>query len=80
LQQGTGLRVPELAVAAENWIESSGVRSWQTMEESKEFSWELKVLQWRKAFICAVVQWHLKCVVCSETLIVPVFKPLPGKD
>jgi hypothetical protein len=27
LQQTTGLRVPVLAVAAENWIESSGVGS-----------------------------------------------------
>jgi hypothetical protein len=28
----------EMAVAAENWIESSGVDSWQMMEESGEFS------------------------------------------
>jgi hypothetical protein len=28
----------ELAVAAENWIESSGVGSWQMMEEWRGFS------------------------------------------
>jgi hypothetical protein len=28
----------ELAVAAESWIESSGVGSWQMMEDSSEFS------------------------------------------
>jgi hypothetical protein len=28
----------QLAVAAENWIESSGVGSFQMMEESKDFS------------------------------------------
>jgi hypothetical protein len=27
----------QLEVAAENWIESSGVGSWQMMEESREF-------------------------------------------
>jgi hypothetical protein len=31
-----------MAVAAENWIESSGVGSWQMMEESSGFV-ELKV-------------------------------------
>jgi hypothetical protein len=28
----------QFAVAAEKWIESSGVGSWQMMEESREFS------------------------------------------
>jgi hypothetical protein len=28
----------EMAVAVENWIENTGVGSWQMMEESKQFS------------------------------------------
>jgi hypothetical protein len=28
----------EMAVAAENWIDSSGVGSWQMMGESRQFS------------------------------------------
>jgi hypothetical protein len=28
----------QLAVAAENWIASSGVGSWRMMEESRKFS------------------------------------------
>jgi hypothetical protein len=45
-----------MAVAAQNWIESSGVGSWQMMEESREFSSELKVRQRREEFTWAVVQ------------------------
>jgi hypothetical protein len=32
-----------MAVAAENWIESSRVDSWQMMEESSEFSSLLEI-------------------------------------
>jgi hypothetical protein len=56
----------ETAAAAMNWIESSGVGSRQMMEESSEFSWELKVRQWREDFTCAVVQWYLEWF--SETV------------
>jgi hypothetical protein len=52
-----------MEVAAENWIESSGVGSWQMMEESREFSWELKVWLWREEFTWAVVQWYMECVI-----------------
>jgi hypothetical protein len=55
----------EIAVAAENLIESSGVGSCscQMMEESSEFSWELKVRQRREDFTYAIVQQYLECVI-----------------
>jgi hypothetical protein len=54
----------QLAVAAENWIESSRVGSWQIMVESRGFSWELEVQQWREILKC-VIQWDC-CSSCVE--------------
>jgi hypothetical protein len=33
------------------------------MQESREFSWELKVRPWREVFLCDVVQRYVECVI-----------------
>jgi hypothetical protein len=42
----------ELAVAAENWIESSGVGSWQMIEEPREFSAAESLAVKRRLYVC----------------------------
>jgi hypothetical protein len=52
VQHRTGLRVPDLVVG-----------NWQMVEESRDFSWTLKVRQWREDIMGAVEQWCLEYVI-----------------
>jgi hypothetical protein len=55
----------ELAVAAGNWIESSGVGSWQLADDGGVERVQLRVESQpvKKDFTCAVVQLYLERVI-----------------
>jgi hypothetical protein len=53
----------ELGTRGRELSRVSGVGSCQVTMESSEFSWELKVQQWKEDFTCVVVQWYLECVI-----------------